>query len=83
MERRLGKGLGSLLGESEVTGGVSELNVNAIKPNPFQPRSSMDSDSLEITFEKAQRAITPGQLAVFYNRDRVIGSAWIENIITK
>jgi len=47
MERRLGKGLGSLLGESDVSGGVSELHVSAIQPNPFQPRTSMDSASLE------------------------------------
>jgi len=47
MERRLGKGLGSLLGESDVTGGVTELGVDAIRPNPFQPRTSIDQAALE------------------------------------
>ncbi len=36
---------------------------------------------LEIRFKRAQRAITPGQLAVFYYRDRVIGSAWIDQVL--
>jgi tRNA-specific 2-thiouridylase len=45
--------------------------------------SPINSNTLEITFEKSQRAITPGQLAVFYNRDTVIGSAWIDTIVTQ
>ena len=44
--------------------------------------SPVNSHTLEISFERAQRAIAPGQLAVFYDRDRVIGSAWIDSIIT-
>ena len=34
---------------------------------------------VRVVFDKAQRAITPGQLAVFYMDDRVAGSAWIES----
>jgi len=34
---------------------------------------------VRVVFDKAQRAITPGQLAVFYLEDRVAGSAWIES----
>ena len=31
-----------------------------------------------LTFEKPQRAVTPGQAAVFYDGDTLIGGAWIE-----
>ncbi|MFH1438327.1 MAG: tRNA 2-thiouridine(34) synthase MnmA [Pseudomonadota bacterium] len=34
-----------------------------------------------ITFEAGQVAITPGQAAVFYNGDRVIGGGWIESAV--
>lgn len=33
---------------------------------------------IRVHFRTPQRAITPGQLAVFYQQDIVIGSAWIE-----
>ncbi len=41
----------------------------------------LDSDSVRVRFEKAQRAITPGQLAVFYDGDAVLGSAWIDEVV--
>jgi len=31
----------------------------------------------EITFDEPQRAVTPGQSAVFYDEDEVIGGGWI------
>jgi tRNA-uridine 2-sulfurtransferase len=34
--------------------------------------------TVEVRFDSPQRAVTPGQLAVFYDRDRVVGSAWID-----
>jgi tRNA-specific 2-thiouridylase len=38
---------------------------------------AMDDSRARITFETPQRAITPGQGAVFYDGDRVLGGAWI------
>ncbi len=35
---------------------------------------------VNVQFLKPQRAITPGQLAVFYDRDVVAGSAWIDTV---
>ena len=36
-------------------------------------------DQILVTFDEAQRAITPGQAAVFYDADVVVGGGWIES----
>ncbi len=36
-------------------------------------------DTAVIKFKEPQRAVTPGQAAVFYNDDEVIGGGWIES----
>lgn len=47
MERRLGRGLGSLLGTAEQDNPGFEVELQRIRPNPFQPRRSMDPAGLE------------------------------------
>jgi len=37
----------------------------------------LDATTARITFDAPQRAITPGQGAVFYDAERVLGGAWI------
>jgi tRNA-specific 2-thiouridylase len=46
-----------------------------------EPASAMlekvGDDEVLVTFDQPQRAITPGQAAVFYDEDVVVGGAWI------
>ncbi|MCI0665788.1 MAG: tRNA 2-thiouridine(34) synthase MnmA [Acidobacteria bacterium] len=39
--------------------------------------SRRDYESVLVTFDEPQRAITPGQAAVFYNGEIVVGGGWI------
>lgn len=58
MERRLGRGLGSLLGSSESDDGKSNsavLPVERIRPNPFQPRRTFDDAALQELAESIRR----------------------------
>src|SRR2546426_1118145 len=66
--RRLGRGLEALLGptreEAEREGSLVELPIQDIKPNPFQPRKTVDPGALE-EFELA-----PQHAADAVRRDR-------------
>ncbi len=39
-------------------------------------------DKVEIVFDHAQESPTPGQAAVFYNKDKVLGGGWIREILS-
>jgi len=38
---------------------------------------TVGDDEVLVTFDQPQRAVTPGQAAVFYNEDEVVGGGWI------
>lgn len=73
MERRLGRGLGSLLGQppaQEDRAKPLELAVDRIRPNPRQPRKSFDPASLE---ELASSIRSHGVLQPIVVREAVEG----------
>lgn len=48
------------------------------KESPAKIKNNFDG-TLEIIFENPQRAVTPGQAAVFYSGDKVVCGGWIDN----
>jgi ParB family chromosome partitioning protein len=73
MERRLGRGLGSLLGQSEAIDArkdTPELPVDKIRPNPHQPRKHFDDAALA---DLAQSLRTHGLLQPVVVRPSVPG----------
>jgi tRNA-specific 2-thiouridylase len=45
---------------------------------PATLHATADPGRVEVIFDQPQRAVTPGQGAVFYDGDLVLGGAWIE-----
>jgi len=48
------------------------------RPAPGVVRPTADSARVEVEFDEPQRAVTPGQGAVFFQGDLVVGGGWIE-----
>jgi tRNA-uridine 2-sulfurtransferase len=53
---------------------VKIRNKHVAAPATLAP----DGDRVEVRFDEPQRAVTPGQAAVFYDGDLVLGGGWIE-----
>ena len=56
---------------------VKIRNKHAAAAATLVPASS-DGARIEVRFDEPQRAVTPGQGAVFYFGDLVLGGGWIE-----
>ncbi len=55
---------------------VKIRNKHVAAPATVYPTA--DSRRVEVRFDEPQRAVTPGQAAVFYQGDLVLGGGWIE-----
>jgi len=59
---------------------VKIRNKHAAALATLLPGSSptLNTTRVEIRFDEPQRAVTPGQAAVFYSGNLVLGGGWIE-----
>jgi len=55
---------------------VKIRNKHSAAPATLRPAGS--PERVEVVFDQSQRAVTPGQGAVFYDGDLVLGGGWIE-----
>jgi tRNA-specific 2-thiouridylase len=56
---------------------VKIRNKHAAAPATLYP-GAPEGARVEVRFDEPQRAVTPGQGAVFYSGDLVLGGGWIE-----
>lgn len=82
-------------GNSFIVRGVNWINSPFIRMSPFSAQVKIrynhkgeeaklfpkDGGKVEVIFKSPQKAITPGQAAVFYDGDLVLGGGWIEEVI--
>src|SRR4030095_16726578 len=58
---------------------ASQIKVRYRQPDPACRATLRADGALEVRFEQPQRAVTPGQFAVFYQGDRCLGGGVIED----
>jgi tRNA-specific 2-thiouridylase len=58
-----------------------QVKIRYNHPGSEASISSRGEDGLKVTFKSPQKAITPGQAAVFYDGETVLGGGWIKEIV--
>ena len=71
-----------LIAEPPCTGSRFTAKIRSTHHGTPCTIASCEDQQLVVTFDEAQRAVTPGQFIVFYDGDRVIGSAEITGPLT-
>ncbi len=59
----------------------AQVKIRYNHPGSEAVITSKEEDEVEVKFNVPQKAITPGQAAVFYDKERVIGGGWIEQAV--
>ncbi len=57
-----------------------EVKIRYNHPGAEAMLHSMEENQIEVHFKTPQKAITPGQAAVFYDGDFVLGGGWIKEV---
>jgi len=65
------------------SGDALEAHVKIRHNHPGAPArvEALSSSEARVEFHQSQRAITPGQAAVFYDGDEVVGGGWISQVV--
>ncbi len=78
VERLIARGLNFPSGVRPNVGDRFQIKVRSTAEPAPCILERLDEDEMEIAFEKPQSSIAPGQAAVVYSGDLVVGGGWIE-----
>ena len=68
-----------LVGEGEAL--AAHVKIRHNHPGAPAQVEAHGANEASVTFHEPQRAITPGQAAVFYDGDEVVGGGWIDRVL--
>jgi tRNA-specific 2-thiouridylase len=59
----------------------AQVKIRYNHPGSEATVTAKGEEELEVGFKIPQKAITPGQAAVIYEGDRVLGGGWIKEVM--